>query len=339
MFTNGLKRFVKQLCPPIVWESARRLQANALPRPSSNSTAAPHRIVTTLAELDEEIARADAAALVSDDALRQVLSEFSFKADVVLPPDPDSEAYREAQLALYRLVAGRDHYAADTCEMFELNLDIETKWPFPYSTRSSVTVGEQLMAIGFLIRLMELSRGVRVLEFGPGCGNTTIQFAQMGQPVTAVDINPAYLTLIAERCRRLGHEAELVNNNMLDYRPESRFDRVVFYECFHHCADHVQMIKNLDRLVADGGQVIFAGESIEDDFPIPWGLRLDGMSAWSTRKFGWLELGFSTKYFVDMLTRHGWDVARHDARDLTWFRVFVARRRGSSKNSTSPAPP
>jgi hypothetical protein len=37
-----------------------------------------------------------------------------------------------------------------------------------------------------------------------------------------------------------------------------------------------------------------AAEPITDDFGEPWGLRLDGMSAWSIRKHGWLELGFQT---------------------------------------------
>jgi hypothetical protein len=100
----------------------------------------------------------------------------------------------------------------------------------------------------------------------------------------------------------------------------------VFYECFHHCADPVRMVARLDALVAPGGSVLFAGEPIEDGFPQPWGLRLDGLSAWSIRKFGWLELGFQSEYFVSLLARHGWAVRRLESRDVAWQRVFVARR-------------
>jgi 2-polyprenyl-3-methyl-5-hydroxy-6-metoxy-1,4-benzoquinol methylase len=323
------KKIIKQICPPIVWDAGRRFCAWRRARAAGKaSVSSSHRIVRTLEELDREIARADEAAVVSDDALRKALAEFSFEANQDLPADPDSAEYREAQMQVYRRVTGREVYSADVSEMFAINLDMEMARPFPYSTRSSVTVGEQLMAVGFLIRAMELERGVSVLEFGPGCGTTTVEFAKMGQPVTAVDINSAYLELIGDRCRRLGQEVELVCSDMLKYRPTAKVDRVVFYESFHHCSDHVQMIKNLDDLVAANGRVFFAGEPIEDDFPMAWGVRLDGMSAWSMRKFGWLELGFRTDYFIGLLARHGWTTQVLDSRDVSWQRVFAARRPG-----------
>jgi hypothetical protein len=65
---------------------------------------------------------------------------------------------------------------------------------------------------------------------------------------------------------------------------------------------------------------------IVDWFPAPWGLRNDGQSAWSIRKFGWMELGFRTDYFTDLLKRHGWKTEKKEARDLPWYSVFVARR-------------
>jgi hypothetical protein len=38
----------------------------------------------------------------------------------------------------------------------------------------------------------------------------------------------------------------------------------------------------------------------------PWGPRLDGLSVWSSRTYGWLELGFDTRYFDAALARTGW---------------------------------
>ena len=38
----------------------------------------------------------------------------------------------------------------------------------------------------------------------------------------------------------------------------------------------------------------------------PWGPRLDGLSLWSTRIHGWLELGFAAGYFSEALARTGW---------------------------------
>ena len=58
-----------------------------------------------------------------------------------------------------------------------------------------------------------------------------------------------------------------------------------------------------DRYVLALGAIVFAAEPIIDDFYCPWGVRLDGQSAWSIRKFGWLELGFRTDYFRKTLDR------------------------------------
>jgi hypothetical protein len=57
---------------------------------------------------------------------------------------------------------------------------------------------------------------------------------------------------------------------------------------------------NLKNIIKDTGLICFASEPITD-FPHPWGLRLDGMSVWSIRSFGWLELGFDTAYFRNTL--------------------------------------
>jgi 2-polyprenyl-3-methyl-5-hydroxy-6-metoxy-1,4-benzoquinol methylase len=322
-FAAILKRHCRQLCPPVCWDLASRARQK-LPRARPRRG---QRVATTLEELDREIARADEAAKVSDDELRRVLGEFCFaRPKAVLPADPHSREYFQAQFALYRLISGRATYQAATDEMTVFDkAEIEAR-PFPYSTRSSTTVGEQLMAIGFTIQAMALRPGHRVLEFGPGWGKMTIELTQMGQPVTAVDINPDFLDLIKSRCGRLGCAVTTACSDMLRYSSTARFERVLFYECFHHCADHVAMIKRLDDLLTEDGVCLFAGEPITDEFSVPWGVRLDGASVWSIRKFGWLELGFRTDYFLDLLRRHHWKTEVHNSRDVSWQRVFVARR-------------
>ncbi len=65
------------------------------------------------------------------------------------------------------------------------------------------------------------------------------------------------------------------------------------------------MLRNLHRIVRPGGTVFFASEPVEKS-NYPWGPRLDGLSVWSTRTYGWLELGFDTDYFMTALARTGW---------------------------------
>lgn len=313
------KQMLFYVCPPFIWKGLRllknRFRGNGL------------RVATTLEELDREIALADEAARISDDAMRRALAGFRFAArSPKLALDPDSREYRQTQMDLYKLVSGRDAYASFVNEHTPFDLQTAAVRPFPYSTRSFTTVGEQLMSVGFLIRAMALETGGSILEFGPGWGLTTLELIQMRYDVTAVDVNPLFLDLIGDRARRLEQSVSLVNADMLEYRAAQRFDRVLFYECFHHCSDHQRLVSRLDELVAPGGAVVFAGEPIDDDFAQPWGLRLDGMSVWSIRKFGWLELGFRTDYFRQLLNCHGWRLDAVTSQDVPGLRVFIARR-------------
>lgn len=318
MAASRLKRTLKRCCPPLLWSALRTL---------GKRFRSDVRVLRTLEELDREIIRVDKiAAEENDDAMRRALNSFRFDPGLTLPADPHSPAYAAAQKGLYELVAGRNTYESAANEFVQLDLKEHVEAPFPYGTRSSVTVGEQLMAIGFLTRALDLKPGNRILEFGPGWGNTTIQFRQMGYPVTAVDVNPLFLDVIRLRLKKLGLDIETTAADMLAFRASKPYERVVFFECFHHCADHVQMIRNLDQLVAPGGMVVFGGEPITDDCPVPWGLRLDGMSVWSTRKYGWLELGFRTDYFRNLLHKHGWKSEVLASSDVAWMRAIIARR-------------
>jgi hypothetical protein len=100
----------------------------------------------------------------------------------------------------------------------------------------------------------------------------------------------------------------------------------LFFECFHHCADHLKLIKQLPGMIKDSGIIVFASEPIIEDFPVPWGLRLDGMSVWSIRRFKWLELGFKESYFVRTMLKHGWIVEKKTCIDTHLGVVFLARR-------------
>jgi SAM-dependent methyltransferase len=331
MLRQRLKRAAKLTCPPLLWDWLKQVRFRYRARRHAPTAAAappsPHqRVVRNLAEIDSAIARADAGAAISDDALRQCFDFCFDPGNLSLPADPDSLAYRQAQMALYQRISGRANYDPAKDEQTPLAACHITR-PFPYSTKSFATVSDQLIAVGFLIRTMGLPSGGSILEYGPGWGLSTLELIQMGYDVTAVDVNPKFIDLVGERARRLDQKVELVCADMLHYRPARRFGRVLFYECFHHASDHLRLLEQLDSMVEPDGAVVFAGEPIADDFYCPWGVRLDGQSVWSIRKFGWLELGYRTDYFRATLRRFGWNLTIHQSHDVPWMRVYVARRR------------
>ena len=51
-----------------------------------------------------------------------------------------------------------------------------------------------------------------------------------------------------------------------------------------------------------------------------------GMSVWSARKFGWLELGYTDGYFLEALRRTGWRGEIRRSHDLEYGTVVIARK-------------
>ena len=263
--------------------------------------------VVTLDELDAQLEEAAKLFAVSEDAAREFLRGFHMAPPTDRPEDPFSEEYREWVWALYESVSGRSDYSiANEASPFDLEEAVSA--PYPFSTRSTKVVGEELVARGFIVATLGLNPPARIVEFGSGWGNLTVDLATMGFEVTAVEVERRFCDL-TERRSRVGSRLPVVNGGMLEFTTDTRFDAAIFYESFHHCSDHVAMLGHLADIVGPGGKVLWAGEPIAP-MSYPWGLRLDGYSLWSTRTHGWLELGFDEGYFADVLARTGWKGTR-----------------------------
>jgi ubiquinone/menaquinone biosynthesis C-methylase UbiE len=286
---------------------------------------ANERVIHTLDELDEILEELTVAASVSDDQLRQGFRSFRMEIDFPQPDDPYSDEYRVSVLQLYEWLHGSPYSLANEETGFDLASAVDA--PFPYSTQSARTVGDQLMAIGHIVRVLDLPPGSRVLELGAGWGNPTLALAQMGHQVTAIDISARFVELINARAARVNASVETIVGDFSTLHDlDHRFDAVLFFESFHHCENHLQLLSGLDRVVLPGGRVLFAAEPITKWFPLPWGLRLDGESLWAIRRNGWLELGFRRSYFEQTLHRYGWKTDFHCLRSSPWGEVFVATR-------------
>ncbi len=294
----------------------------------TGSTPEEPRVIRTLAELDEMIARLEQAVRSSDDELRRGFRSFRMELDWSMPGDPFSPAYRRAVLEMYEWLHGGP-YSVDN-ESTPFDMDSALVRPFPYLTGSPATVGDYLIAIGHLVRTVGLGPGSRVLELGPGWGNVAVPLAQLGCEVTVMDVSPPFVDLVAARGRQVGVEIDArvgdfssVEQVAAGDRP---FDAVVFFESFHHCADHTELLEKLGAMVAPGGRLVFAAEPVERRFWQPWGLRLDGESLWAIRRNGWLELGFRRDYFLEALRRAGWRAELVACSATPWGQAWVARR-------------
>lgn len=285
------------------------------------------RYINNLNDLDIELQRVDEKFAISNDEGVRALSEFCYIINANFPQDPYSKEYFDAQMKLYLEISGRDGYTVSN-EHVEFDYEGLKNNPYPYNTHSPETVGNQLLAQGFLIKVLNLAPHARIVEFGPGWGNTTLHFTQMGYHVTAVDSEKAFLDLIEYRTAMLSKKVELVHQDMLAFNSSNQYDAAVFFESFHHCANHLKLLKNLEQFIKDDGLIAFAAEPIADApyFPFPWGVRLEGMSVWSIRKFGWLELGFDTSYFLRTLLFFGWTPKRYRSDVSPLADVIIAKK-------------
>ncbi len=280
--------------PPAVGGRVRR----ALGRPGLKTVA--------LFEFDREF-RDIAALFESDpDGARSRLEHTVVTVPGVPPPNPFSDEYRAWTWELYRHISGRESYDVAN-ESSPFDLEAATACPFPYATGSARTVGRDLIARGHVLRTigeMGLGAGSRAVEFGPGWGNLTADLTASGIDVTAVEVDDDFRTLLRRRYAGPGR-LEIAALDMLAFAADVPYDVAVFFESFHHCADHLAMLRRLHDIVSAEGFVVFASEPVHD-MPFPWGPRLDGLSVWSSRTYGWLELGFRKGYFAEALARTGW---------------------------------
>lgn len=290
------------------------------------------KYISNLSDLDRELAYVDSQFKISDDCGRIALGNFCYKIKKEsIPKDPYSLEYYDFQMGLYSHLSGRQSYNISNEESVFNQEEIKDA-PFPYFTHNASTVGDQLLAIGFIIKKTNLPANSNILEFGPGWGNLTLAFVQMGHNVTCVEVEKRFIELIKYRTREIKNQINFFQQDMLKFSefPDKKYDAVFFYESFHHCCDPIKLIKNLSNIINDDGIICFASEPIisspSEICPYPWGIRLDGMSVWSIRRFGWMELGFEIDFFLKLLSRQGFKAERISSYVCPLTNLVIARR-------------
>jgi len=76
-------------------------------------------------------------------------------------------------------------------------------------------------------RLLGPLKGSRVADLCAAPGGKTAQLAHAGAHVVAVDISPVRLDRLKENLNRLNLAAEIVEENVLDWRPQEPFDAIL----------------------------------------------------------------------------------------------------------------
>jgi SAM-dependent methyltransferase len=222
--------------------------------------------------------------------------------------DPFSDEYRAEMIAIYEAIKGRQGYDVAEDEKSTHNGESYNNIP-PYSEKNSVNLSDFLISWAQISRLLDVKGNEKILEYGPGSGQLLLMLARSGFDVYGVDIDDGHLTTIRQQANALGVKVQLEKGLFGEGFDEKKFDRIIFFEAFHHSLDFFKLLAKLRSRLTDSGFVVFCGEPIVsilcDELPYPWGPRLDGLAVFATRKFGWMELGFTHNFFINALRQAG----------------------------------
>lgn len=92
--------------------------------------------------------------------------------------------------------------------------------------RYSFTKGSQ-QEVGFLLELLRLPAGARILDVGCGPGRHSVLLAQGGLAVTGVDVSHRFLEIAAQRCRAEGVKASFFEVDARQMPFDDEFDAVI----------------------------------------------------------------------------------------------------------------
>jgi hypothetical protein len=260
--------------------------------------------------LDELVERTDRAGGPGTPGAAAVWAEMS---GVVAPDDlarfdgvdPFGEAYSELQLELWARWSGRE-YDPTSSE--------STGFDAPAHLASRTAYGPGVGAVLLSHHYLSVTRAVsalgvdggRALEFGAGWGLQAEVLSEIGFDVDVVDVNPAFLDLIARRLQARGFGGRQIEGTFTDFTlPHSGYDLVYTYEALHHTPRPLETIRRfVDPTGAAARCLAFVGEPVVDMWPA-WGLRIDQESLYCIRKFGWFESGWTDAFILSCVARVG----------------------------------
>jgi len=307
--------------------------------------------VCTLDEFNAEIAAIGDG--LPDAAAHQRLSLLTVHhpaVDRMKRLDPFSPAYRKAALKLYFDLRGRAGDGYDVARDEKSNgiappdlFSSVTPWVF----QNTVMVAEFMESWAQILRGMALpaNSNASVLEYGPGSGQLLLMLAKMGLRAHGVDIDDTALDTMRRQAEAMGLNLRTERAEFGEGFAGERFDRIFFFEAFHHAFDFEALLRRLQDRVNPGGRLIFCGEPVvtvaQSGIPYPWGPRLDALSVFCIRRYGWMELGFTHDFFMEALSRNGWYAEFSHPPNCGRAWTYVAQRLidRPAENSEAPPPP
>lgn len=106
-------------------------------------------------------------------------------------------------------------------------------------------------------RVLPLSRGKRLLEYGCGAGGHSVFFAQNSAMVTGIDISPEGIRRATEYARNNNVDVDYRVMNAENLKFEDRYFSVIVGNSILHHLDILKSLSELSRVLSDDGHAVF----------------------------------------------------------------------------------
>lgn len=236
--------------------------------------------------------------------------EYAPSVDINVKLDPFGSEYARQQMCLYEELAGHP-YDVDQHEQTSFDIEQHVTAINPYGSPDATMMSVHLQRLSRAFSCANIQRGELLLDMGCGWGLSSEVAAYLGLRVHGVDINPQFVELVNRRARRKGLPITAIQSSFNNYSSAEAPDLVLFYECLHHATDPMAVVKHYAGILRQGGRMILAGEPINDIWWPHWGMRLDPLSVYCIRRFGWFEAGWSMEHILEVIRHAGLTPALH----------------------------
>jgi 2-polyprenyl-3-methyl-5-hydroxy-6-metoxy-1,4-benzoquinol methylase len=257
------------------------------------------------AELDEWVKRCDELGGIQHPNCVDFITHFELKFDTQVSEDldPTSEAYSAQQVRLYEEIANRK--LDQEHNEHAVVPDTTASWN-PYGSNDIRFISKHTRTVLNAVMLADLEPEAWVLDVGCGWGLSTETIGFTGANVHAIDINRDFINLVKQRTATRSLKVKTQFTTFDAFDSNINYDMIFFYECLHHSVSVLNTLSHLSKFAKPNGTMIFAGEPVTRAFWKHWGMRLDPLSVYCMRKFGWFETGWSEDYIRLAFDRIGW---------------------------------
>ncbi len=289
-------------------------------------------------DLDDFVAECDRLGGPESDGIKSLVSDFHLEISTPVDQslDPFSPEYFVQQLAVYKEISGRQldqHTGEQTTVDVETNLGSAN----PYGSSDIHFISKHSRAVLTTMLVSNLPPNAHVLDLGCGWGLSSEMIGFCGARVTAVDINPLFVDLIGRRAGPRSYDTKAILSEFDSFQTTDRFDLAFFYESLHHSVKPWETLASISELLKPNGKIAFAGEPINDEWK-HWGLRLDHLSAYCIRKFGWFESGWTAEFLTKCFESIGFELSLFPHVGLNHGHVGVATRIGTDPEAAYSLP-